>query len=260
RALLELKRLENSKYLIEDRYKEYYSELTGIVRLYLEDEVHVSAMESTTDQLITKLEMLKDAGELNLEEGTLEQFQKILGAADLVKFAKSKPASSVAEQDRQLVEQLVEKTHRAKPEPSPEELLLSQEYLGALARKKRRKKIYWAAAILGGTVLLAGTLAVASFGLREVKDTLLGHPTKALLEGEWVHSSYGFPPIAMETPQVLLRQKLDLGQGVQETIQDIQAFGYGSYAGELSISSSSITFKGQKEPDYASAVEGSLAS
>ncbi|MEP2278485.1 MAG: hypothetical protein ABJI11_03585, partial [Maribacter sp.] len=34
RALLELKRLENSRYLIQDEYKEYYSELTTILRSY----------------------------------------------------------------------------------------------------------------------------------------------------------------------------------------------------------------------------------
>ena len=66
RALLELKKLENSRYLIQDEYKKYYSELTAIVRSYLEEDVNVSALESTTSQLITKLEMLKDAGELNL--------------------------------------------------------------------------------------------------------------------------------------------------------------------------------------------------
>lgn len=32
RALLELRKLENSKYLIQDEYKKYYSELTDIVR------------------------------------------------------------------------------------------------------------------------------------------------------------------------------------------------------------------------------------
>src|SRR5690606_13883099 len=140
-------------------------------------------------------EMLKDTGDLNLDDGTLEQFQKILGTADLVKFAKSKPATSVAEQDRKLVEEIVEKTHRAKPEPSAEELLLSQEYQEGLSRKRRRKRVYWAAAILGGTLLLGGGISVAYFGFKEVKDSLLGHPTKRLLEGEWVQSSYGFPPI-----------------------------------------------------------------
>ena len=41
RALLELKRLENSKYLIQDEYKKYYSELTDIVRSYLEEDVNI---------------------------------------------------------------------------------------------------------------------------------------------------------------------------------------------------------------------------
>src|SRR5690606_9814486 len=74
RALLELKKLENSRYLIQDEYKQYYTELTNIVRSYLEEGVHISALESTTDELIGKLEMRKDAGELKLDDDTLAQF------------------------------------------------------------------------------------------------------------------------------------------------------------------------------------------
>ena len=58
RAILELKNLQNSKYLIESKHKEYYSELTDIVREYLEEEVHISAMESTTDELLEKIQLL----------------------------------------------------------------------------------------------------------------------------------------------------------------------------------------------------------
>lgn len=105
------------------------------MRSYLEEEVHVTAMESTTSELITKLEMLRDAGELKLDDDTIFQFQKILQTADLVKFAKSKPASSIAEQDRKLVEEIVTKTHEALPEPTEEDLLLDEEYLEELAKK-----------------------------------------------------------------------------------------------------------------------------
>ncbi len=260
RALLELKKLEQSQYLIHDQYKEYYSELTDIVRLYLEDEVQVSAMESTTAQLISKLEMLKDAGELKLDDGTLQQFQKILETADLVKFAKSRPAGSLAEQDRKLVEEIVEKTHRAKPEPSPEELMLSREYQEALARKRKRKRIYWAAAAFGGLLILSAGLSVAYFGFKETKDLVFGHPTRELLHGEWVSSSYGFPPIELESPEVLLRQQIELPPQAREQIKEFQSFGYGSYAQGLAISSSSITYKEPGEPDFESAVAGSLAA
>lgn len=260
RALLELKKLENSRYLIHDQYKEYYSELTDIVRSYLEGEVQVTAMESTTNQLIAKLEMLKDAGQLNLDQGTLVQFQKILETADLVKFAKSKPATSIAEQDRQLVEEIVEKTHRAKPEPTEEELLRTREYLEGMARKRKRKRVQWAVGILAGLLVLTAGLSIALYGFGEVRDRVLGHPTRELLQGEWVSSSYGFPPIELESPQVLLRQKIELPQEVREGISEIQAFGYGSYAEGLSISSSSITYKEPAEPDFDAAVAGSLAA
>jgi hypothetical protein len=44
---------------------------------------------------------------------------------------------------------------------------------------------------------------VATKGFDYVKDTIIGHPTKELLEGEWIRSTYGNPNI--ETPKVLKR-------------------------------------------------------
>ncbi|WP_235855776.1 BatD family protein [Flagellimonas aequoris] len=260
RALLELKKLENSKYLIQDEYKQYYSELTNIVRMYLEEDVHLTAMESTTSELIAKLEMLKDSGELKLEDNTIDQFQKILQTADLVKFAKSKPATSVAEQDRKLVEEIVVKTHEALPEPTEEDLLLNEEYLAELAKKKQRKRIYWAAAIFAGIIFLGGAFSVAYFGFKQVKDTVFGYPTKDLLEGEWVSSSYGFPPIQLETPDVLVRQEVQLPKEAEELIKQLQAFSYGSYVGIFSVSTSSVTYKEQSEPNFDAAVSTILSN
>ncbi|MCR9263745.1 MAG: BatD family protein [Flavobacteriaceae bacterium] len=258
RALLELKNLENSRYLIQDEYKKYYSELTDIVRLYLEDEVHVSAMESTTAQLMTKLEMLKDAGELKLDDETLRQFQNILQTADLVKFAKSKPAT--AEQDRKIVEQIVVKTHDALPEPTEEELLLNEEYLEELAKKKQRKRIYWAAAIFAGLVFLGTGASIAYYGFKQVRDTVFGYPTKDLLEGEWVSSSYGFPPVELETPDVLVRQEVKLPPETEELVKELQSFSYGSYVGIFSVSASSAIYKEEKDPDFSAAVGATLAT
>ena len=261
RAILELKKLENSKYLIQDEFKQYYSELTDIMRSYLEEEVHVTAMESTTSELITKLEMLRDAGELKLDDDTIFQFQKILQTADLVKFAKSKPASSIAEQDRKLVEEIVTKTHEALPEPTEEDLLLDEEYLEELAKKKQRKRIYWAAAIFAGILILGSVFSVAYFGAKQVRDTVFGYPTKDLLEGEWVSSSYGFPPIELETPEVLLRQEPDMPKETKELIKELQAFSYGNYAGIFSVSASSITFKNQEEdPNFEAMIGATLTN
>ncbi len=261
RALMELKKLENSRYLIQDEYKQYYSELTDIVRSYLEEDVHVTAMESTTSELIIKLEMLRDAGEIKLEDETIRQFQKILQTADLVKFAKNKPASSIAEQDRKLVEEIVTQTHAGLPEPTEEDLLLDQEYLEELAKKKQRKRVYWAAAIFAGIIVLGGIGSTIYFGTKKVRDTVFGYPTKDLLEGEWVSSSYGFPPVQLETPEVLVRQEPQLPKETEELIKELQAFSYGSYAGIFSVSTSSITFKNQEEdPKFDVVINSTLAN
>lgn len=260
RALLELKKLDNSRYLIQDEYKKYYSELTNIVRSYLEEEVHVSALESTTNQLIERLEMLKDAGELKLEEATIQQFKKVLETADLVKFAKSRPEPKKAEEDRKLVEQIVVKTKEALPEPTEEELLQDEEYLQELARQKQRKKIYWAAAIFAGILFFGSAASIAYFGFKEVKDTVLGHPSKELLEGEWVSSSYGFPPIELETPEVLVRQEVEIPAEAKAKIDDTQTFVYNNPKGVFTIAASSTTFTEPKEPDFEKTLEQILRS
>lgn len=261
RALLELKRLENSKYLIQDEYKQYYSELTAIVRSYLEEDAHVTALESTTDQLIQKLELLKDAGELKLDDDTIKQFKQILQTADLVKFAKNKPSTSVAEQDRKLVEQIVVKTHDALPEPTPEELLEQAEYQEELERKKKKKKLVYGVAALVAMLIIGTTIAGIQLGFGYLKDTVLGHPTKELLEGDWIRSTYGFPPIQLETPEVLVRQKVKLPPEAKATISDIQAFGYRSAMSLFTVATTSITLSQQGvEPDFEKTIEQILSN
>lgn len=261
RALLELKQLENSKYLIQDEYKQYYSELTSIVRSYLEEEAHVTALESTTDQLIEKLELLKDAGELKLDDDTIKQFQQILQTADLVKFAKNKPSTSIAEQDRKLVEQIVVKTHEALPEPSEEELLQKAEYQEELERKKKKKKLVVGIVSLAAILLIGTTIAGSYLGFGYLKDTVFGHPTKELLEGEWIRSSYGFPPIQLETPEVLVRQEVKLPPESKATIADLQAFGYRSSIGLFTVATTSITLSQQEaEPDFEKTIEQILSN
>ncbi|HET8735076.1 MAG TPA: BatD family protein [Pricia sp.] len=260
RALLELKKLENSKYLIQDEYKQYYSELTGIVRAYLEEDVHVTAMESTTDELVYKLELLRDAGELRLEDDTLKQFKRILQTADLVKFARSKPESSVAQNDRKAIEEIVTKTHDALPEPTLEERMEQEEYKEEQAHKAQRRKIAIAAAAVLGFLLVTAGIAVARYGFEPVRDTVFGHPTKTMLEGEWIASTYGYPPISLETPKVLKRQSPEIPPEQKANLEGIQAFRYQSPDGLFSMAAKSTMLSQQTEPDYERSIESFIKS
>ncbi len=65
--------------------KEYYTELTDIVRVYIEDRYVVRAMEMTTDEIsdgLRKTEAPKEAS---------NKLRQTLVLSDLVKFAKEKP-------------------------------------------------------------------------------------------------------------------------------------------------------------------------
>ena len=82
RAINALQLLESNNLKEQLDYKLYYSKLTEIVKSYLEEEVSLDAIESTTDELINKLELLKNAGKLSLSNETIINFKGVLKTAD----------------------------------------------------------------------------------------------------------------------------------------------------------------------------------
>lgn len=212
RAKLALKKLDNSQYLMRSEVKEYYSELTMIIRKYLDEKVYERSLESTTDELMNRLQLLKEGNQFPFSKETLNNLETILKRADLVKFAKSAPDTALIEMDRATIEKEIESVKAILPEPSEEEKLLDQQYKEAQERKKKRTKILITVASL--VLLLAATYVGfgLKYGFKYVNDTILGDESKELLEGEWVKSVYGYPPVYIETPEVLKR--------VQDTLSD----------------------------------------
>ena len=205
RAIEELKALESEKPFEQDEFKLYYSRLTDVVRRYLEEEAKIDALESTSEELLIKLEMRKGEGTLDLDFTTLKSLREVLKNADLVKFAKSMPEYRVANEDRRAVEHVVMETKQALPEPTEEELKEKEAYKEYLAKKRRKEQLIWG---LSGISLLTVTTLVISmlvYGFYPVRDTLLSYPTKILYSGQWVSSQYGTPPLKIETPEVLER-------------------------------------------------------
>ena len=88
--------------------KEYYSELSHILRGYLEDQFKMPALETTTDELMTLLKKRDFSADI------LEQAQDLLQTADLVKFAKVEPSIAIHDDFLINAESIVEMT---KPKP-----------------------------------------------------------------------------------------------------------------------------------------------
>ena len=205
RAIEELKALESEKPFEQDEFKLYYSRLTDVVRRYLEEEAKIDALESTSEELLIKLEMRKGEGTLDLDFTTLKSLREVLKNADLVKFAKSMPEYRIANEDRRAVEHVVMETKQALPEPTEEELKEKEAYKEYLAKKRRKEQLIWG--LSGISLLTVTTLAISMlvYGFYPVRDTLLSYPTKILYSGQWVSSQYGTPPLKIETPEVLER-------------------------------------------------------
>lgn len=204
-ALQDLKSLEARIPSNQEEFKSYYSKLTDIVRRYLEEEAKVDALESTSDELLQKLELLQDAGKINLQTETLKNLKRVLGTADLVKFARSLPEHGIAAIDRELVEEVVIDTQKGLPEPTLEEMQQKAAYQKLLRQQKRKKRIQILGMTALGLLLLSFTVSVLYYGYYPVRDTLVGYPTKKLDNNQWVTSMYGTPPIRVSTPRVLKR-------------------------------------------------------
>lgn len=84
-ALTKLQQLRERKLWQQEAVKEYHSELTDILREYLERRYEIKTHERTTEEIIASLKHMAISNEYRLK------LNEVLTLADLVKFAKAKP-------------------------------------------------------------------------------------------------------------------------------------------------------------------------
>ena len=222
RAKLALEKLDEDQYFENEEIKTYYSDLTLILRQYLDEKVYEQSLESTTDELMSRLKTLKAANQIKLSKETIQNIETILKRADLVKFAKSKPDYQLAKLDKNTIELEIDHVKEGLPEPTEEELLKDLAYREALAKQQKRKRIKQIVAIVVGVFLISLIGLVIRSGFTEVKDTVLRNPSKLLLEKTpWVTSEYGAPGITISTPEVLERQMVELPEEMKGKVQTI---------------------------------------
>ena len=111
RAKQRLIELDDKKLLKQNKVKRYYVELTDIVRSFIEREMNIPALESTTDELLETITDFNNSSSLNIPKETLLKLQRLLQEADLVKFAKSKPLPNEIELHRNDAETIIDNLH-----------------------------------------------------------------------------------------------------------------------------------------------------
>jgi hypothetical protein len=110
-ALSELDKLKEEQLWQHDKVKDYYTRLTDIIRVYLEERYDVPAMEQTTQEILSDFK-----GENSQIKGKLfTGLQKTLDTADLVKFAKYTP---LADENHFVMVHAYSLVEETKPEPA----------------------------------------------------------------------------------------------------------------------------------------------
>ncbi|MBT7241980.1 MAG: DUF4381 domain-containing protein, partial [Flavobacteriaceae bacterium] len=257
-AIEALKELDHSHFLENDNSKRYYSSLTEILKRYIGREVDDAALESTSNELIERLILHKDAGSFNFDTETINKIDKILKRADLIKFAKMKEQEGQAKLDRTVVEDIINETKEIIPEPAEEELLKNQLYLEGLRKKQLKIKRIKIALAAFASIIIAAVIFGSIKGFDELKDKTLGNEIRSLSEGRWIKSEYGSPSISIETPKVLVRT-VDSLVPKSAVIKRKSIFIYGRINDPLYIRVSTVKFSQEQQLELESSLDMSLA-
>ncbi len=87
-AIEKLNKLKEDKLWQDSKFKQYYSELSEILREYIENRFKIQALEQTTDEILFALRNLA------VDDESKSKLKQALILSDLVKFAKEQPLSN----------------------------------------------------------------------------------------------------------------------------------------------------------------------
>ncbi len=130
-ALNGLEKLKEKKLWQEGKFKQYYTELIDIIRVYLDEQFGIDAMEMTSDeinQMVAREEKIDPKIKLKLSEA--------LSISDLVKFAKEKPIANINDINLENLVEFVDKTREIrKEENADEDLTIDKSETGVTKTK-----------------------------------------------------------------------------------------------------------------------------
>lgn len=115
-AMQALATLADKKLWQNGRDKQYHTELTDILRQYIEQRFEVPAMEKTSDEILDELYELAES-----QKASLSNLKQILSIADLVKFAKYQPFADENQLSFMNAKMFVEQTKKIELEVTEEQ-------------------------------------------------------------------------------------------------------------------------------------------
>ena len=189
----------------------YYS-ATSIFKTYLHRRLSLSTEQRTSKELIGLLDSLGQ-NEPYYQQPKEQQtgLKELLNRAELYKFAKQSVTDEQRSADLLLVSQTIEAYE--------EGYLRKLEALTIVPQKKNRVKQRTIIAV-STLIIVLGSLGVYGYltGYQNLWDSITLDPFKKSYEQTWVSSSYGFPPVSIESPEALIRNEEGFSWNLHEDL------------------------------------------
>ncbi|MGB5983561.1 MAG: hypothetical protein WBG46_15605 [Nonlabens sp.] len=245
-----LKKLDESGLLNSRDWKAYYTELTYILRRYIDSKVYGHTLESTTGQLIRELKIAMSEKGMHITDKSQQHLEQILQKADLVKFASAGGDAISAKEDRHRTTDIIYNIHQVLPPPTEEELMQDARYRRKQELKRQAERT--AIGIAAGVILLivaAGSWIYVD-GWDEVKDQVFGNELRELYEQDWITTTYGLPSVRMSTPDVLVRtDSMHMPEEIKKAVALHNNFEYGEWEDPLMVQVTTLNFQQQLPED-----------
>ena len=260
KAIAYLQNLDKKQLVQRGDVKEYYSEMTDITRTYIEESVHIPAMESTSSELIESLKKAIKDKKMFVNREDLEKFSRVLENSDLVKFAKSQPMLFEIETDKKIIDKFLLIIDKALPRTEDQAaILFAEEVRKKEMQKQKFKRLVMSIGISMFLLVASVVIFAYTVGFDFIKGNYIGHSTEELLEKEWITSEYGEPAIVIETPKVLKRNNDEkIQNNLPENVKSNSRFMYGSIIDNFSIVLITTAFKDTTRLDLDLALEVDL--
>jgi len=232
RVTKKLQLLDSKRLVLNGDVKSYYSEMTDVIRDYIEEVFEIPAKESTTSEVIQMLFQTIQSKKLQLSKESVNDLKRVLQTADLVKFAKSEPMMNEIEQDRRTSEVISISIDKAIPRFSEEQS--ERVKLRERRFKKRQQMRLWIPIGVTSLLLFATCIVYIVQAVRSGYEWSIFASNKSLYEREWVTSDYGFPAVILSTPEALTRVQMPQSDKEKQQSQT-SVFAYSNLKTQLII-------------------------
>ena len=185
--------------------KLFYSDLTFSLRSFFEKEVYDRALESTTSELILKLNNLSEINFFSITKDSIKRIEDIFKRADLVKFAKFLPEKNVIQNDLKIINEEVIILSDLLPDPTEEEKLKNLNYQKQAEKKLKNQRLKIISVSTASLLFILFIFSGLLYGFQYSFDKIVFNENLRLLDKTWINSEYGSPGIFVETPEALVR-------------------------------------------------------